>query len=92
MTLLRSAIIVHGIQPVNAIVLPADASAAAAYCANFDGVCVVRDSEDEYGTEWLTLTGCLAVEVTGMDPMPGLGSGWSYVDGEWVAPPAPEQE
>jgi hypothetical protein len=28
------------------------------------------------------------VEVTGMDPMPGVGSGWFYVDGKWE-PPAP---
>jgi hypothetical protein len=27
------------------------------------------------------------VEVTGLDPMPGVDSGWTYVDGVWVAPP-----
>jgi hypothetical protein len=89
---MRTAMIVHAGVPVNAVVLPPDPAAAAAYCANFHGVCVVPDPEDEYGTESLTLTGCVALEVTGMDPKPGLGSGWTYVDGEWVAPPAPEQE
>jgi hypothetical protein len=29
------------------------------------------------------------VEVTGFDPMPGVGNGWTYVDGEWVAPVVP---
>jgi hypothetical protein len=31
-----------------------------------------------------------AVEITGMDPHPGIGTGWTYVDGEFVAPPEPE--
>jgi hypothetical protein len=30
------------------------------------------------------------VEVTGMDPMPGVDAGWSYVKGQWVAPVVPE--
>jgi hypothetical protein len=89
---LRTAIIVHGVEPVNTVVLSPDAAAAAAYCANFDGKCVVADSSDEYGTEFVTLTGCVAVEVTGMDPMPGVGSGWTFVDGEWVAPAEPDDE
>jgi len=29
------------------------------------------------------------VEVTGMDPRPGVGNGWTYVDGAFVAPPVP---
>jgi len=29
------------------------------------------------------------VEVTGMDPMPGVDNGWTYVDGAFVAPPVP---
>jgi hypothetical protein len=29
-----------------------------------------------------------AVEVTGLDPMPGIGTGWTY-NGEWVAPVPP---
>ena len=29
-----------------------------------------------------------AVEVTDMDPQPGLGIGWTYVDGAFVPPPA----
>ena len=27
------------------------------------------------------------VEVTGLDPMPGVDSGWTYVKNKWVAPP-----
>jgi len=30
------------------------------------------------------------VEVTGMDPMPGVGNGWTYVNGGFVPPPVPE--
>lgn len=32
------------------------------------------------------------VEVTGLDPMPGVGNGWKYVDGQWVSPVTPESE
>ena len=31
-------------------------------------------------------------EVTGLDPMPGVGNGWTFVDGEWVAPAEPDDE
>jgi hypothetical protein len=89
---LRTAIIVHGTEPVNAVVLDPDPAVAAAYCANFAGNCVVPDPTDEYGIDFVTLTGCVAVEVTGMDPMPGVGSGWTFVDGEWVAPAEPDDE
>jgi hypothetical protein len=87
---MRTAIIVYGTEPVNAVVLSPDPAAAAAYCTNFTGVCIVPDPADEYGTEFLTLTGCVAVEVTHMEPKPGVGSGWTFVDGEFVAPPEPE--
>lgn len=40
------------------------------------------------GDEWLEANPN-AVEVTGLDPMPGVGNGWVF-DGEWVAPPVPE--
>jgi hypothetical protein len=30
-----------------------------------------------------------AVEITGMDPMPALGLGWTFVDGVFVPPPVP---
>jgi hypothetical protein len=89
---MRTAIIVQAGQPVNVIVLSPDPAAAAAYCANFDGTCVISDPSDEYGTDFVTLTGCVAVEVTGMDPMPGVGSGWTFVGGEWVAPVEPDGE
>jgi hypothetical protein len=89
---LRTAIIVHGIEPMNTVVLDPDPVAAAAYCANFDGKCVVPDPTDEYGTEYVTLTGCVAVEITGINPMPSVGTGWTFVDGEWVAPAEPDDE
>jgi len=45
------------------------------------------------GDEWLEANPN-AVEVTGLDPQPGVGTGWTY-DGEWVAPvpaePTPEE-
>jgi len=30
------------------------------------------------------------IEVTGLSPMPGVGNGWTYVDGVFVPPPVPE--
>ena len=30
------------------------------------------------------------VEITGLSPKPGVGNGWTYVDGAFVAPPEPE--
>jgi hypothetical protein len=80
---MRTAIIVHDGVPVNVIVLP---PVGDDYLSDFDGVAVVPDPEDEYGTEFVTLTGCVAVEVTGMDPQPQLGCGWTYVDGQFVPP------
>jgi hypothetical protein len=59
----RVAIVLDGIEPVNAVVL----------------------ADGEAGDVWLAANPD-AVEVTGMNPMPGLGTGWSYVDGAWVAP------
>ena len=45
------------------------------------------------GDEWLEANPN-AVEVTGLDPQPGVATGWTY-DGEWVAPvpaePTPEE-
>jgi hypothetical protein len=89
---LRTAIIVHGTEPVNIVVLPPDPAGAAAYCSTFDGVCVVPDPSDEYGVDFLTLTGCVAVEVTGLDPMPSVGTGWTLVGSEWIAPVQPDEE
>jgi len=42
-------------------------------------------AEGVKGDEWLEANP-EAVEVTGLDPMPGVGTGWSYTDGAWVAP------
>jgi hypothetical protein len=88
MAKLVTVIIVKGIEPVNIIALSDDS--AEDWFANYDGTCVVPDPEDDFGTEFKTLTGCVAVDVTGLDPMPGVGNGWAYVKGAWVAPVVPE--
>lgn len=31
-----------------------------------------------------------AVEITDIEPKPGVGSGWTFVDGVFVAPPEPD--
>jgi hypothetical protein len=92
MAKLITAIIVKDTQPVNSVALSSENSTD--WFSNFDGTCVVPDPEDDFGTEFITLTGCIAVDVTGLDPMPGVGSGWQYVKGKWVAPPTskPEKE
>ena len=82
---MRLALIIHGTEPVSVIVLPSDAQGDA-FISDYDGTIVVPDVEDEYGEDFLTLTGCLLVEVTGMDPMPGVGNGWTYVDGVLIPP------
>ena len=47
---------------------------------------VVADGKP--GDDWLAANPD-AVEVTGLDPMPGVGAGWTYVKGAWVAPVPP---
>jgi hypothetical protein len=81
-------LIVKGTEPVNAICL--DQETSADWLANYDGTCVVPNPEDDFGTEFITLTECVPVDVTGLDPMPGVGNGWTYVKGAWVAPVLPE--
>jgi hypothetical protein len=88
MAKMSSVIIVNGTEPVNAVCL--DEANTVDWLANYDGTCVVRDPEDDFGTEFITLTGCIAVDVTGLDPQPGVGNGWTYVKGAWVAPVVPE--
>jgi hypothetical protein len=44
-------------------------------------------AEGKPGDDWLGANPN-AVEVTGLDPQPGVGTGWTY-DGEWVAPVVP---
>jgi hypothetical protein len=90
MAKMSTVVIVKGTEPVNTIVLTEDT--VAGWIANYDGKCVVPDPEDDFGTEFITLTGCIAVDVTGLDPQPGVGTGWTYVDGVWVAPVTPETE
>lgn len=41
------------------------------------------------GDEWLALHPD-AIETTGLENTPGVGVGWKYVDGEWIAPEPPE--
>lgn len=82
------AIIVKGTEPVNSVCL--DQATASDWLAQYDGITVVPDPQDDFGKDTITLTGCIAVDVTGLDPMPGVGTGWTYVSREWVAPVAPE--
>jgi hypothetical protein len=62
--MMREAIVLDGIEPVNVIVL-ADGP---------DGDALLSDT---------------CVEITGLDSKPGLGIGWTYVDGAFVPPPVP---
>lgn len=56
-----------------------------------ENVIVLADGQEGDATlAWYADHDILCVEITGMDPMPGLGAGWTYVDGEWIAPPKPE--
>lgn len=59
---MRTAIIVEGDTPVNAIVIPDGP----------DGDAMLSDT---------------CIEVTGLDPQPGVNSGWTFVNGEFVPPP-----
>jgi hypothetical protein len=88
MAKMATILIVKGSEPVNSVCL--DQATAQEWLANYNGKTVVPDPEDDFGTEYTTLTGCVAVDVTGLDPMPGVGTGWSYVKGSWVAPVASE--
>lgn len=90
MAKIASVIIVKGTEPVNAVCL--DQATVLDWIANYDGNSVLPDPEDDFGTEFITLTKCIAVDVTGLDPMPGVGNGWTYVKGKWVSPVAPEPE
>jgi len=49
--------------------------------------------DGDAGDDWLKANP-KAVEVTGLDPMPGVDNGWTYVKGDWVAPvlPIPTRE
>jgi hypothetical protein len=76
--------------PVNGYVLSDENSEE--WIANYDGKTVVVNPEDEFRSEFITLTDCIAVNVTGLDPMPGIGNGWKYVDGEWIPPVFEENE
>ena len=45
-------------------------------------------ADGQQGDEWLAAHP-EAVDVTGLNPMPGVGNGWTYVSGSWVAPVPP---
>lgn len=78
------AVIVKDTEPIDSIVLSSDN--AAEWFANYDGTCIIPDPDDDFQQNWIEVAGCVAVNVTGLDPMPGIGIGWTYVDGVWVAP------
>lgn len=82
---LRQAVIVHGTDLVSVIVIPPGKKGDETL-ANYNGKARVADVSDEYGETFLDLTGCVAVEITKMNPMPGVGIGWSYIDGTFVGP------
>jgi len=57
----------------------------------FEGVTPVNTvvlADGDAGDAWLTLNPD-AVEITGMEPAPGVGTGWTYVDGAFIAPVIP---
>lgn len=56
-------------------------------------VIVLADGEggDRALTQYAEM-GITCVEITGLAPKPGLGNGWHYIDGEWVAPQPPNVE
>jgi hypothetical protein len=85
-----TAMIIKDTKPVGAYVLSNEN--AEEWFAQYDGTCVVPDPEDDFGTEFITLTGCIAFDVTGLEPQPGVGTGWAYVDGEWIPPVFKENE
>jgi hypothetical protein len=88
MAKMATAIIVKDTEPVNAVCL--DQANVSDWIENYNGKTFVLDPEDDFGTQFIALTDCIAVDVTGLDPQPGVGNGWSYVKGAWVAPVVPE--
>jgi hypothetical protein len=81
-------VLVKDTEPMNTLCFKQED--VADWLAGYDGTCVVPDPEDDFNEDFITLTGCLAVDVTGLDPMPGVGTGWKYVKGAWIAPVVPE--
>ena len=90
MSKMSTVIIIKDTEPVNALCFKSED--VTGWLAGYDGSCVVPDPNDDFGTEFITLTKCIAVDVTNLDPMPGLGTGWTYVKGKWFAPVVPEPE
>lgn len=86
---MRQAVVVSGNEPVS-IVVVAPGQDGDMFLSEYDGVVVIPDPDDGYGQDFLTLTGCSIVEITGLSPSPGVGNGWSYVDGVFI-PPQPFQ-
>lgn len=88
MSKMSTLILVKDTEPVNTLCFRQED--VTDWLAGYDGTCVVLDPEDDFNENFITLTGCIAVDVTGLDPQPGVGSGWTYVKGAWVAPVVPE--
>jgi hypothetical protein len=83
-------LIVKDSVPVNGILLKEEDIEN--WLVNYDGTTVVPDPEDDFKENFITLTDCIAVNVTGLEPMPGIDNGWKYVDGEWIPPVIEENE
>jgi hypothetical protein len=90
MSTMSIVVIVKDTQPVGAFCFRSED--VTSWLAGYDGTCVVPDPEDDFNENFITLTGCMAVDVTGLNPQPGVGTGWTYVDGVWIAPEVIEPE
>lgn len=88
MAKMKIIVIVNGVEPVNTVALDSDYYLE--WLANYNGETVIPDPNDDFKTNFLTLNNCIAVDVTDLNPMPGIGTGWKYIDKKWVASPSLE--
>ena len=51
---------------------------------------VIVLADGEQGDATLAFYAPNIQEVTGLDPKPGVGNGWTFVNGVWVSPIEPE--
>lgn len=63
----------------------------AAVISNEEIINVIVIPQGEEGDKYLSENPDV-VDITDMDPMPGIGIGWKYVDGEFVQPKASKEE
>lgn len=82
MSKMSTLILVKNTEPRNILCFKSED--VADWLATYDGTCVVPDPEDEFKKNFITLTGCIAVDITDLNPMPGVDNGWAYVDNAWV--------